>query len=704
MNRLIPLTAAALLATSTMALADPAGRQSLEAVLRNHATEGPLRVLHALGERDATVDSGEIVLALARSAPPNAIRRMFSGATYLRAQAGSVTLLRRTSAEVPLSGGDMLVLSTRINYSISGYDLTDLSGLMIKRNGQIRSATTLRGAAGAAGRLSGSTLSASTPTGATATATPPPLRRGDRGDGVKALQAALRRRGHRISADGIFGAATENALRAFQSASNLPVTGSADARTVEELVRPGSLSRGSSGEDVRLLQQQLNIDRRARGLAAIKQDGKFGPGTEAALRDFQRSRSLPQSGQLDYATYSALQQARPRGTQGSPLLQRGDRSNSVKSLQYLLNRYRQAKGLPRLESDGNFGPNTEAALRAFQREKGLPAHGIADARSWTLLRQAPTPSTPTAPAPTNPTTPAPTQPTTPAPTNPTPQPVVLARGSRGDDVRVLQRRINRHREALGLSRIGEDGIFGAGTEAALRDFQRRKGLPVTGRTDMSTVTQLNDEPPAPRPTTPTAPTPTDGSLRGVKVALDSGHGVTGSGAFDPGAVNRSTGLTEYQLNLEVAQRVRQLLRARGATVSLNAYPRGSSRRSLYRKGQVAAGHHIFVSIHHNAYNRSAQGSVTLTHSRTTRSSTQLAQAIQRELVKKLWNGARRFDRGVRKQGLGVLRGAHSKVNTAVLVEGFFLDPAGVNRAQANTWVELEAQAIAQGIANYWRSR
>ena len=694
MNRLIPLTAATLLATSALALADPAGRQSLEAVLRNHAAEGPVRVLHAIGERDAAVDSGEVVLALARTGPPNAIRRMLSGVTYLRAQAGSVTILRRTAVDVPMSGGDELVLSTRVSYSISGYDLTNLSGLMIKRNGQTRSATSLPGAAG---RLGGTTLSASTPTGATAAPAPRSLRRGDQGQGVKALQQALRRRGHRISADGIFGAATENALRSFQSASNLPVTGSADARTLEELIRPGSLARGSKGEDVRLLQQQLNIDRRARNLAPIEQDGKFGPGTEAALEDFQRSRNLPASGKLDYATYSALQQARPRGTQGSPLLQRGDRSDSVKSLQWLLNRYRQAKGLPSLESDGNFGPNTEAALRAYQREMGLPAHGIADARSWTLLRQSPGTATPTTPQPTNPTTPQPTTPTA-------PQPVVLARGSRGDDVRVLQRRINRHREALGLSRIGEDGIFGPGTEAALRDFQRRKGLPVTGRTDMSTVTQLNDEPPAPRPTTPTAPTPTDGSLRGVKIALDSGHGVTSTGAFDPGAVNRTTGLTEFQLNLEVAQRVRQLLRARGATVSLNAYPRGSSRRSLYRKGQVAAGHHLFVSIHHNAYNRNAQGSVTLTHSRTTRSSTKLAEAIQRQLVNKLWNGARRFDRGVRKQGLGVLRGAHSKVNTAVLVEGFFLDPVSVNRTQANTWVELEAQAIAEGIANYWSSR
>lgn len=48
--------------------------------------------------------------------------------------------------------------------------------------------------------------------------------------------------------------------------------------------------------------------------------------------------------------------------------------------------------------------------------------------------------------------------------------VTLRRGSRGEDVKVLQRRLG----------IADDGIFGADTDAAVRAFQRAKGLFVDG--------------------------------------------------------------------------------------------------------------------------------------------------------------------------------------------------------------------------------
>ena len=205
----------------------------------------------------------------------------------------------------------------------------------------------------------------------------------------------------------------------------------------------------------------------------------------------------------------------------------------------------------------------------------------------------------------------------------------------------------------------------------------------------------------PTPTPSPAPNPS-GDLRGLDVALDTGHGITGSGTFDPGAVNRFNGITEYDLNREVGFRVKQLLEARGARVSLNTYPRGSVRRSLFQKGQVARGHDLFVSLHHNAFNASAQGAEVLVHSsRATSSSRRLAQAIQTQLVQRVFNGSSRYDRGVKSRSLGVLSGAQSVIGTAVLVEGFFLDTREVTRARATQWVEAEAQAVAAGIAAYW---
>lgn len=64
----------------------------------------------------------------------------------------------------------------------------------------------------------------------------PGLRMGHEGMGVKALQRALTNKGHRLGvADGIFGERTQAAVRAFQKAEGIPVTGRADARTLREL-------------------------------------------------------------------------------------------------------------------------------------------------------------------------------------------------------------------------------------------------------------------------------------------------------------------------------------------------------------------------------------------------------------------------------------------------------------------------------------
>ena len=63
-----------------------------------------------------------------------------------------------------------------------------------------------------------------------------------------------------------------------------------------------------------------------------------------------------------------------------PLVRRGDQQHPVKTLQYLL------RGRGRnLTVDGIFGPSTDAAVRAFQQQKGLAVNGVVGANTWSAL-------------------------------------------------------------------------------------------------------------------------------------------------------------------------------------------------------------------------------------------------------------------------------------------------------------------------------
>ncbi|WP_315925392.1 N-acetylmuramidase domain-containing protein [Mesorhizobium sp. SP-1A] len=79
-----------------------------------------------------------------------------------------------------------------------------------------------------------------------ATPATPLLRRGSRGEAVRTLQDELGRAGHALSADGLFGPATEAAVRNFQSAHGLAADGIAGPQTLKAL-RSGSSKEKSDG-------------------------------------------------------------------------------------------------------------------------------------------------------------------------------------------------------------------------------------------------------------------------------------------------------------------------------------------------------------------------------------------------------------------------------------------------------------------------
>lgn len=108
----------------------------------------------------------------------------------------------------------------------------------------------------------------------------------------------------------------------------------------------------------------------------------------------------------------------------------------------------------------------------------------------------------TIPTGTTPPTPSPTPPSPPVPGVLCP---LLRRGDRGPAVRRLQQLL----QNAGVSPGTIDGIFGSMTDSAVRTFQARRGLAVTGIVNVPTWTALGQNcgaGPVP-PTPPTPPTP-----------------------------------------------------------------------------------------------------------------------------------------------------------------------------------------------------
>jgi peptidoglycan hydrolase-like protein with peptidoglycan-binding domain len=144
------------------------------------------------------------------------------------------------------------------------------------------------------------TLLVSTPANAFPNAFFPTQSSGNRGADVVALQHLLTHHGHATTVDGIFGAATTTAVRAFQSSKGLGVDGIAGPATWTALVP--QINQGATGPAVRALQVQLNEKRRL----SLPVNGTFDAATASAVRTFQEHAGIGVDGIVGPATWRNL--------------------------------------------------------------------------------------------------------------------------------------------------------------------------------------------------------------------------------------------------------------------------------------------------------------------------------------------------------------------------------------------------------------
>lgn len=126
----------------------------------------------------------------------------------------------------------------------------------------------------------------------------------------------------------------------------------------------------------------LQVGLRNRGLYSGTVDGVLGPGTETALRRFQRRARLTADGVPGPRTRLALGRYGRRAPLGRRPLGLGRRGWDVAALQFALAWH----GFPSGTFDGYFGSHTDVALRSFQLRAGIKPDGTAGPATVAALR------------------------------------------------------------------------------------------------------------------------------------------------------------------------------------------------------------------------------------------------------------------------------------------------------------------------------
>ncbi len=255
----------------------------------------------------------------------------------------------------------------------------------------------------------------------------------------------------------------------FGIASIALSTTSASASPVISAI-PAALSKfGDNGPEVVRLQEAIL----ARGFT-LKGGvtGSYSEATRSALRSLQKVAGLKASGALDEKTAKFLGLVDVVALNSSSLPAVGASGDAVWSVQQaLINSGFTVKG----GADGKFGLATTIALAKFQAAKGLTVTKVVDEATAIALGMLSAPKPVVIASVKAVTTPA------------APAAIVSSNlpkiGDRSETVKAIQTVLIK--DSIGLVG-GADGRFGAGTSAAIAEYQKRRGLNITGSMDDAT--------------------------------------------------------------------------------------------------------------------------------------------------------------------------------------------------------------------------
>ena len=265
----------------------------------------------------------------------------------------------------------------------------------------------------------------------------PVYRKGDSGTKVEMIRRRFWAEDSSFVVNDFFDDVLENKVKAFQEDNDLTVDGLVGSGTWRALF-PVLEKKLGTQPGAYAMQALLNYQNYPVGTP----DGLFGTGTETVLKAYQEARQLDPDGICGEKTWQSLTLEEPfeeevlidQNGDYTTICEMGDTGNTVKQLQQRL------ATVYYLNVTGTYDAATDACVRAYQQANGITANGNVGPITWNRLFPI----------------------------------LKLGRGSK-DEVRALQMLLcnQKHRVLI-------DGIFGTGTQAAVKAYQTLRNLTSDG--------------------------------------------------------------------------------------------------------------------------------------------------------------------------------------------------------------------------------